>query len=109
MSLETLTFKEEIMNKKDYSKVSKSQKTSKAKKEEVVEEIKEAAPIVKEGVVNCDKLNVRMNPEKDANVLLIINKDDKVTILEESNEVFYKVKLANNTEGYCMKKFIDIK
>lgn len=104
------------MNKKDYSKVSKSQKSQKAKKVEEpvevkeVEEVKVAAPEKqKEGVVNCSKLNVRKEPNKESEVLSIIDENKVVKILDDSDKVFYKVMISENIEGYCMKKFINIK
>lgn len=104
------------MDKKNYSKVSTAKKASKAKKQEVVkEEVVEKVPEVvesvepKTGIVNCDKLNVRSEPKKDSIVTLIISKGDVVKILEDSDKEFYKVIISNGTEGYCMKKFIDIK
>lgn len=104
------------MNKKNYSKVSTEKKTLKAKKQEAVkEEVVEKVPEVvesvepKTGIVNCDKLNVRIEPNKDSIVSLIIKKDDVVKILDDSDKEFYKITLSNGTEGYCMKKFIDIK
>ena len=103
------------MDKKNYSKVSTAKKASKAKKQEVVKEVVEKVPEViesvesKTGIVNCDKLNVRSEPKKDSIVTLIISKGDVVKILEDSDKEFYKVIISNGTEGYCMKKFIDIK
>ena len=110
------------MNKKDYSKISTSKKSSKSKKaekveepkevKEVVEEVVESVPEVvqpKEGIVNCNKLNVRIEPNKDGAVLTVISKGDAVKVLEDSNKEFYKVIISNGSEGYCMKKFIEVK
>lgn len=107
------------MNKKDYSKISTSKKSTKSKKtekveepKEVVEEVVEKVPEVvqpKEGTVNCDKLNVRIEPKKDGAILTIISKNDVVKVLDDSDKEFYKVIISNGSEGYCMKKFIDIK
>ena len=73
--------------------------------EEVQENVEE--PIVKDkkfGTVLPNKLNVRENPEKSANILEVLNRNDKVEILEEL-ELFYKIKI-NDTIGYCVKEFI---
>lgn len=101
------------MNKKDYSKISTSKKSTKSKK--VVEEIKEVVEEVpkivevKNGIVNCNKLNVRIEPKKDGAITTIISQGDIVKVLDDSDKEFYKVIISNGSEGYCMKKFIDIK
>lgn len=60
-------------------------------------------------VVNCTKLNMREEAKADSNVVCVINKGDKVTILlDESTEDFYRVS-TKTTEGFCMKKFIEVK
>ena len=104
------------MNKKDYSKISTFNKKQKNKKVEepveIVPEVIEETPEViqlKEGIVNCNKLNVRIEPKKDSDILSIISQNDVVQILDDSDEEFYKVMISDNKEGYCMKKFIDIK
>lgn len=115
------------MNKKDYSKFSTFNKKQKNKKVEepveivpdiiedpveIVPEVIEETPKVvqlKEGIVNCNKLNVRIEPKKDGDILSIINRNDVVQILDDSDKEFYKVMISDNKEGYCMKKFIDIK
>lgn len=110
------------MNKKDYSKISTSKKSTKSKKtekveepKEIVEEIKEVVEEVpeivevKEGIVNCNKLNVRIEPKKDSTVIAIISDGESVKVLDDSDKEFYKVIISNGSEGYCMKKFIDIK
>lgn len=114
--------------KKDYSKIFTTKKTSKSKKAEkeeqkdsivrepvVIEEVKENNKKVAEnkdskvGIVNCNKLNVRSEPKKDSLVRIIICNGDLVEILDYSNKEFYKVLTSDKVEGYCMKKFIDIK
>lgn len=61
------------------------------------------------GTVVADQLRVREEPDIDADVLLIIKKDDAVAIDEAgSTGTFYKV-IVNGTIGYCMKEFIMIK
>ena len=60
-------------------------------------------------VVNCAKLNMREEAKADSNVVCILDKGDKVTILlDESTEDFYRVSTMT-TEGFCMKKYIEIK
>lgn len=62
------------------------------------------------GVVNnCKMLNVRAEPDRDAEVLRVIPVGTEVMIdpTEFTND-FYKVYLADGSEGFCMKKFIEI-
>lgn len=82
--------------------------------EEVVEEIIEepVEEIVEEetcqaGVVIAERLNVRSNPFKDADVLFVINKGQEVIIDGEDGD-FFKVVVDGNI-GYCIKNFIAIK
>lgn len=59
------------------------------------------------GVVVAPLLNVR---DSKANVISEIDKGTKVVIdVNESNDEFYKVRLASGIEGFCMKKYITIK
>lgn len=60
-------------------------------------------------VKNCKLLNVRVEPSMDADVLRTIPVDTEVMIdpFETSGD-FYKVYLADGSEGFCMKKFIEI-
>ena len=80
-------------------------------KEEVVEEVKQ---VVKEEVkekkygqvYNCELLNVRTEPNTDSEIFSILNRDDKVEILDDILG-FYKI-LKDGSEVYCMKKYIKI-
>ena len=95
------------------------------KEETVVEEVKveEPTPVVEEpkpvvkpepqpkpvtGTVSgCAKLNVRKAPNKDAEILAVINEGSEVVINRIKSTVdFYAVCTAAGIEGYCMKKFI---
>lgn len=61
-------------------------------------------------VDGCDRLNVRSDSYKDSEVACIIDKSTEVEVdLQNSTNDFYKVKLLDGQEGYCMKKFIKIK
>ena len=61
-------------------------------------------------VVNCNKLNVRKEAKKESEVIVIINKNEQVTVnVTNSTEDFYKVTTATGIEGYCMKQFINVK
>lgn len=58
-------------------------------------------------VTDCLKLNVRKAPSLDAEVAFVILCLTPVEIdLEQSTDTFFKVRTADNSEGFCMKKFI---
>jgi uncharacterized protein YgiM (DUF1202 family) len=59
-------------------------------------------------VFGCMKLNVRKDPNINADILFTIDKDTEVTIdTEESTAEWYKV-FVNDQEGFCMKKYISL-
>lgn len=81
------------------------------KQEPVVEEtIEEAEPQndFLTGVVDgCAMLNVRVEPDLDAEILRTISVTTNVIIDPfESTDEFYKVYLADGSEGFCMKQYI---
>ena len=87
------------------------------KEETKVEEVKpEPAPIpvakpqpkpVTGRVTGCAKLNVRKEPNKDAEIVSVINEGSEVVINRIKSTVeFFAVCTAAGVEGYCMKKFI---
>ena len=84
----------------------------------VVEEAKtEPTPVVEQpkpeskqltgNVAGCAKLNVRKEPNKDAEILAVINEGAEVVINKTKSTMdFYSVCTAAGIDGYCMKKFI---
>ena len=123
------------MTKKDYTKYSESSKNEEIKNDNVQPEVTpevetniepEVTPEVETnvepenenideiviGIVTASKLNVRIEPNKDAEVLDIIVKDAEVEVnVTKSTEDFYKISITINdvlVEGYCMKEFIHI-
>ena len=73
---------------------------------EIVEKKEELKPEVKTGkVVNCQLLNVRKRPKRNAEILRVIEKDDEVEILNNAGE-FLRVKLSDGTYGFCMSMYI---
>ena len=82
--------------------------------EEVVEEVEavteEVIPKPVIGVVsNCDRLNVREKPFKEANVLTILGGGCDVIINEHlSTETFYHVQTRHGIQGFCQKDYISI-
>lgn len=66
---------------------------------------------VKVGVVDgCLKLNVRVSPKITADVLTIIDKGTEVTLSEKQpkNNEWYRVRISDDLEGFCMSKFIAV-
>ena len=75
----------------------------------MVDETTFAPDIVTGVVVDCVKLRVRKLPTLHADVVRLINVNDKVLIDDEkSTNAFYKVTLETGEEGYCMKRFIKV-
>jgi uncharacterized protein YgiM (DUF1202 family) len=61
-------------------------------------------------VDNCDRLNVRTQPDKNAQVLTIIVRNMAVQVnIEDSTDLFYKVKTQSGLTGFCVKEYITIK
>lgn len=60
------------------------------------------------GVVgNCERLNVRRAPRKDAAVITIIPEDTELKVLGDSRDgEWYKVHMDDGTKGWCMKQYI---
>lgn len=68
-----------------------------------------ASKLNKTGSVICNNLNVRKEPTKDSMILQIISKDTMVEILDDSNDVWYKIRIGEVGSGFCMKEFIKVK
>ena len=85
--------------------------------EEVIEAAVEAEEVNEEsdslvvGYVDCrNKLNVRKNPAKSAEVLCEIPNASKVQVnLQKSTLEWYHVITSAGIEGFCMKNFVAIK
>lgn len=76
-------------------------------------ESKEMMAVHKESLIgvvsNCKNLNIRREPDMNAEVLGIIPVDTEVMIDEnESISEFYKIYTTFGLEGFCMKKFVTI-
>lgn len=98
----------------DYTKFSnkKSEITLEKKIEETTAPVEEVVtpeePLY--GVVSdCARLNVREDPNAEAEVLCVIEEGSEVVIVgSESTEEFYKVFTAAGVEGFCMKMFVTL-
>lgn len=63
------------------------------------------------GVVkDCHLLNVRVEPNTDAEVVSIIKEGDEVTVFtEESTDEFFKINTLAGVEGYSKCSYISLK
>ena len=60
-------------------------------------------------VNNCEKLNIRKLPSRDAEIVSELIEGSEVMIDEkESTALFYKICTEHGIEGYCMKNFIKV-
>ena len=81
--------------------------------EEIDEPIVENEAVANEiciGVVSdCDRLNVRKTPSRNALVVAEIDVDTEVMIdLDNSTAGWYNICTATGVEGFCMKDFITV-
>lgn len=104
------------MGKRDYTKFANTHEKFKTEElqngvEEVVETPVEEVKVETVGVVDdCTMLNVRKEPDAEAEIVCVLKVQSEVTIDEkESTKDFYKICTAAGAEGFCMKKFIRIK
>ena len=104
------------MGKMDYTKFTNAHEKIKAEELQngvvkVAETPIEEVAVEKIGIVeNCARLNVREEPDAEAEVVCVLAAQSEVTINEkESTKDFYKICTAAGAEGFCMKKFIRIK
>lgn len=56
-------------------------------------------------VINCERLNVREDADKDSSVVTIIENGSVVKI-GKVKKGFYPVTTSDGIAGYCMKEFI---
>ena len=104
-------------NYNNYNKMSTEPKVEEVKEEIVetvseVEETKEdvTAPneIYSYGTVfNCERLNMRSKPNKQSDVVCVLNKGDEVKV-GRCEADFYEVTFGE-FKGFCMQEFIEIK
>ena len=78
--------------------------------EPVVETVKESNDICIGIVSDCERLNVRKAPSRNAAVVAEINVYSEVMIdINNSTSDWYNICTASGVEGFCMKDFITIK
>ena len=70
-----------------------------------------AEPEYMKGVVaNCAKLNVRAEPKVTADIVCVLDNNSEINInAAKSNKDWYAVCTAIGAEGYCMRKFVNVK
>lgn len=101
---------EEVANKVDNAEFEVPTEEPETEQLVMEEAAVEPFPEFKQGVVtNCVKLNVRKEPDPEAEVVAKISVDTKLEVYEsESTDDFYKIWVPYGVEGYCMKQFISI-
>lgn len=98
------------MTKRNYSKMSKKPAIEPVA-EQVVEETTEthAEPVIGK-VVKCGKLNIRKEPNISAGIICEVSLNSELMIdLDNSTEEWFSVCTAAGSDGFCMKKFVDLR
>ena len=98
------------MTKRNYSKMSKKPAIEPVV-EQVVEETTEThtEPVIGK-VVKCGKLNVRKEPHISADIVCEVALDSELMIdLDKSTDEWFSVCTAAGSDGFCMKKFVDLR
>ena len=58
-------------------------------------------------IANCTKLNIRVKPASDADVVCVLNAGTKLEIdVDRSTSDWFKVSTAG-VDGYCMRRFVN--
>lgn len=73
--------------------------------EEPVETVEEVPEQEVKATVTAGKLNVRKEPNSNAEIIMVVNKNDVFTVLDEVNN-YYFIKINDNISGYCVKDFM---
>lgn len=61
-------------------------------------------------VSDCNKLNVRVQPDIEADVVCVLDHATEVVIcLDDSTDEWFSICTAAGIEGFCMRKFINAK
>lgn len=94
------------MSRINYSKMSQTPPTEQEPtfNEEVIQP-KTAMGVV----VDCVRLNVRMEPNINSDVVCEVSRNSELLIdIDASTDEWFSVCTAAGSEGFCMKKFIEI-
>lgn len=66
--------------------------------------------IIKGVVTGCVKLNVRVKPNINAEPVCVVDANSELKIdADKSNKDWYSVCTSAGIEGYCMRKYIEVK
>lgn len=58
-------------------------------------------------VTGCARLNVRKDPDPDADILKVLNFDERVLVFPEfDNPNYYQIRVDAKTKGYVVKKHL---
>lgn len=75
-----------------------------------VEENEEVVKDIIGVVIDCLELNIRKEPNKDSDVVVIVTCLDKLKIdPDASTDDWYAVCTVTGIEGFCMKKFVAVR
>lgn len=78
--------------------------------DEPVTETAEVTPMLEGVISDCTKLNIRMAPSTDAEIVTVLYAGTKLMVDSEQSEgEWYSVCTLHGIEGFCMKKFVTIK
>ena len=100
------------MPRKNYSKMSKKPMVPEQavidEVESVDESVEERLPVI--GIVTgCGKLNVRKEPAITSGVVCEAAVNSELLIdLDKSTDEWFSVCTAAGSEGFCMKKFVEV-
>lgn len=100
------------MPRKNYSKMSKKPMDPEQavidEVESVDESVEERLPVI--GIVTgCGKLNVRKEPAIASGVVCEVAVNSELLIdLDKSTDEWFSVCTAAGSEGFCMKKFVEV-
>lgn len=109
------------MNHRNYSVFSSKKVENKNENENEIKKVEESEHLEEQTEINeannqvngvvsdCEKLNVRLAPDKNSEVVCIIDQATELIIeLDKSTDDFYKIITSAGLNGYCMKKFVTI-
>lgn len=104
-------FKRDTISKKvEEPKVVQQMTSQIVEQEEIKETVEPVITSIKGIVTGCGMLNVRSKPDKESDIVSMLQRDVEIEIIDtNASEDFYKVVTEIGIEGYCMKDFIAIK
>lgn len=65
---------------------------------------------IKGTVTNCAKLNIRVKPAIDADIVCVLDNESEVEIdIARSTSDWFKIYTTSGVEGFCMQNYINAK